>query len=292
MASSRNMVRVTRITCAALAGVLFGSGTLAVAAETAPGTAVAPMHCYLTTTPKDDAHPAAGVYRGDNGVSVQARSWGPDWVELGDSASHQIRIDDIVIPKSLRNGANQLQVTELSNLRLDISVPLTLKVDSAEFTEQTKARISLTEVHGMEAVTIDTSDLALQETADSFVVSVPDVVVKSHAVRKGTSHFFIRPGMLNFDTRMMDYSVSYPLQFNIVATGATGDSVAAKLACAGMEDTVAADGPTATQPDMPAPRQIDSMPGSPEPRAPHEPAEKPAAKPAAKQDLLSGGLSS
>lgn len=147
------------------------------------------------------------MYRGDNGVSIQARSWGPDWVELGDSASHQIRIDDIVIPKLFRNSANQLQVTEMSNLRLDISVPLTLKVDTAEFTEQTKAKISLTEVHGMEAVTIDTSALAVQETEDSYVVSVPDVVVKSHAVRKGTSHFFIRPGILNFGTHMMDFSV-------------------------------------------------------------------------------------
>lgn len=60
MASSRNLVHVTRITCAALAGVLFGSGAIAVAAETAPGTAVAHMHCYLTTTPKDATHPAAG----------------------------------------------------------------------------------------------------------------------------------------------------------------------------------------------------------------------------------------
>lgn len=291
MTSSRNMTRVTRISCAVLAGFVLGGGT-ALAAENTSSPAVAPMHCYLTTTPKNNAHPAAGVYRGENGVSIKARSWGPDWVEFGDTVQHHIRIDDIVVPKTFRNTGNELLLSDISELRVDINVPFTLKVDSAVFTEETKAKVSLGEVHGMGALTIDTSALDVVETAEGYVVSVPDLVVKSHAVRKGASNYYIRPGMLNFGTRMMDYSVSYPLQFNAVATKENGERITARLACAGMEDSVAADGPTATQPDTPAPRQIDSLPGDPEPRNTPKSEEKPADVPAEQQVVLSSLLSS
>ncbi|AEX79672.1 hypothetical protein ACQXY3_08770 [Corynebacterium diphtheriae] len=151
-----------------------------------PATQKFPLHCSV----KSNRDGLTGIYRGNNGVSLSAETFGVDYVEEGGAAvSYRIVLGELTLPKTFKNA-------DIKDLSLDIAVPITLKVSKAHVAGN-DAALPLSEVNGIQVITVSDDTFQRTEAGDKYTYKLPEIHVDSKAVKTGRVNFYFRPGTVD-----------------------------------------------------------------------------------------------
>ncbi|MHC9586247.1 hypothetical protein ACQX2P_08610 [Corynebacterium diphtheriae] len=151
-----------------------------------PATQKFPLHCSV----KSNRDGLTGIYRGNNGVSLSAETFGVDYVEEGGAAvSYRIVLGELTLPKAFKNA-------DIKDLSLDIAVPITLKVSKAHVAGN-DAALPLSEVNGIQVITVSDDTFQRTEAGDKYTYKLPEIHVDSKAVKTGRVNFYFRPGTVD-----------------------------------------------------------------------------------------------
>ncbi|CAB0522661.1 hypothetical protein [Corynebacterium diphtheriae] len=151
-----------------------------------PATQKFPLHCSV----KSNRDGLTGIYRGNNGVSLSAETFGVDYVEEGGAAvSYRIVLGELTLPKTFKNA-------DIKDLSLDIAVPITLKVSKAHVAGN-DAALPLSEVNGIQVITVSDDTFQRTEAGDKYTYKLSEIHVDSKAVKTGRVNFYFRPGTVD-----------------------------------------------------------------------------------------------
>lgn len=158
-----------------------------------PATQKFPLHCSV----KSNRDGLTGIYRGNNGVSLSAETFGVDYVEeSGAAVSHRIVLGKLTLPKTFKKDNVEIKNADIKDLSLDIAVPITLKVSKAHVAGN-DAALPLSEVNGIQVITVSDDTFQRTETGDKYTYKLPEIHVDSKAVKTGRVNFCFRPGTVD-----------------------------------------------------------------------------------------------